>query len=139
LPREMLLKENRNRLRDATQNEPYMKFTGDFVPTDNCLFIRYSRASYVYYLFYFVEPQKLFYGLTSDDVYLSFSLSNVQTSINGNTLVAVTNAYEFDLIKRADVEWRAEKLSSEFIEFLDSVNLEDNPFVVFYHLKEFNK
>lgn len=137
LPDEFLLRKNKKRKREAWNNEEYVMFVGDFIPTEHFVYTTFSMQGDLYHSFYSNKTGNIVCGrYTLDDMYYSFSLSNILSS-KGNTLIDVVNAYQIkESIRRMNLEELKSHLPQGYLEFWNSIDDDDNPIIAFYKLKD---
>jgi hypothetical protein len=136
LPEELLLKENENQLRKSSELEQAM-FIGNYVPVNDFLYAGFALKANLYHVIYSEFSQSIWCGnKVFDDMFYCFQLNNILAG-SENTLIGYEHAYVFqDIYKsRTKEDWEKIVKDTTFISFMDNLDEEDNPVIVFYELE----
>jgi hypothetical protein len=138
LPKELLLKENEDKKASAWGNDYYAMFVGNFIPAQDFLYFSFSMKGYLYQAIYAFQSKKIVCGkFVNDDLYHCFTLGNIMTGTE-NTLIGYLDAYYFKEVysTMSKKDWLEKTQNPSLVSFLEGINEEDNPVIVFYELNE---
>jgi len=136
IPVEYNYAENEHRYRKEDDRDRYVFFR-TYQVMDDYLFYAYSKAHWLRYVFYSLKDKRTIGKgrFVKNDLNPLLAFSSIITSF-GNTLVGVCNPYHIiETVNKTDKKMVDEMLSDENKVLLKSLKIEDNPILVFYHMK----
>ncbi|MCL2651079.1 MAG: 6-bladed beta-propeller [Candidatus Azobacteroides sp.] len=139
LPERYLLKENKKELLKNINEGPYAIFSGNYVPTDDYLYLEYTTKNQLSRVLYSKKTNKIIIGSkVSNDINQIFQFNNIRTSTDQNVLVGYMQAYLIsDLFgKYSRNEW-VKSIGEKNTRIAESIKIEDNPIILFFKIKDF--
>lgn len=138
LPKEYWLEENHREFSKAWRSKEYAIFFGEIVPTPNYLYFNFTMKESLYHAIWSHKTGAISVGKnTIDDMYYFFPLSDNILTCSGDVLIGSIETHylveKFQAFPKQ--EWLEATKDSTFVNFLDDLDYEDNPVLVFYHLK----
>lgn len=137
LPEEYLLKENWNDFKNESAKDRYSFFLGEYLITNDVLYFSYTQQHEAVRCFYSFKDKKLARSsIMVNDILPIFPFANF-IGVDGNTLVSYV--FPSDIIAIRDnyssSEWY-KMVGEKAFEITKQLKNEDNPFIVWYHLKK---
>jgi hypothetical protein len=138
LPENLLIREN-NKKFTQEENESRYVFPSKYVILDDYVFFTYSVAHLLYYGIYSKQTESLVQGnrLSVDKISGPFLMNNIVSSYQ-NALVGYMEPFDVvNSLKTASRDRIVEVIGEKYTQIAEKMNTEDNPYLVFFHLKKF--
>lgn len=139
LPEVFLLKENHRERQKAIDTDNYVFFPGDYVPTKDYLYFNFSIEHVMYQGLYSRQTKECVIGNGFyNDINYIFQYSNIISSMDDNVLVGYMQSYLVDeVFSQHSMEKWSGIIGKTNAQIAGSIKSEDNPILLFFHIKKF--
>ena len=139
LPEVFLLKENYRERQKVIDTDNYVFFPGDYVPTKDYLYFNFSIEHVMYQGLYSRQTKECVIGNGFyNDINYIFQYSNIISSMDDNVLVGYMQSYLVDeVFSQHSMEKWSGIIGKTNAQIVGSIKSEDNPILLFFHIKNF--
>jgi hypothetical protein len=136
-PEKFLLKADFGEVSDASKENDYFMFEGNFSETKDHLYVRFSNRKRLYMSVFFVDKNSWDIKGGTNFYHPAEMYPGIGLPITSTDSCFISCIYPYHIMANLDKLQPSEYLSEEEVSILKKIKEDDNPVLMFYELKDF--